>query len=281
VSAPSDPEPHAPIGSKYSQPKGRLLQPPRPRSLHPNRSYRLPTGKLLTMGFGIGVRNLVAFAFLSLLVYSPWVALELVKFDLMADMERNSANLLLLLINLLPLPLGMVVSGAIAYGVVQQLRGKRASLGDCIAHGLRDLGRILGTGAYATLRIGVGMILCFVPGLIETCRLYVAMPVAVIEGCGPRATVRRSIELTDGNRGPIFGVVLLLGLAQFLAGMAAAIGFEVAAGIQPEPLGYSLTIIAITILFGVFQSTMAAVAYSLLRKGRENVDIEELEAVFA
>jgi membrane-bound ClpP family serine protease len=93
--------------------------------------------------------------------------------------------------------------------------------------------------------------------------------------------VRRSIELTDGNRGPIFGVVLLLGLAQFLAGMAAAIGFEVAAGIQPEPLGYSLTIIAITILFGVFQSTMAAVAYSLLRKGRENVDIEELAAVFA
>ena len=58
----------------------------------------------------------------------------------------------LLLILLLAL-LGLVATGAITYGVFQQLRGQRASLRDCLRVGLARLFPVLGVALLVRLAI--------------------------------------------------------------------------------------------------------------------------------
>jgi len=71
-----------------------------------------------------------------------------------------------------------LVSGAVIYGVVQELRGRAFSVGDSIQIALRRLLPMLGVAICTAIAIGVGMVLLIVPGLILACMYFVSMPVS-------------------------------------------------------------------------------------------------------
>ena len=67
---------------------------------------------------------------------------------------------------------------------------------------------LLGVGAIVSLLSALGMLLFIVPGVLLYLVWIVAMPVAVMERTGVGQALQRSVELTRGHKGRIFGIVM-------------------------------------------------------------------------
>ena len=254
-----------------------------------SRTYSLPFGELMTRTFAVYLRNLVPFFLLGAVVFAPWGLLDwLVTHDLPTPNPRRPAggDLLLLYggtlaLSGLQIVLSLVLTGFLSYGVVQQLRGSPAGIGDCLTMGLRNFGKVVGVSLLAGIRIFIGFALCFVPGIIESCRLFVANPASLMEGKGANASIDRSSRLTTGSRWQIFGLMLFVKLTMFLVTgvVMLAVGFETTLD-STESTWFFWLMYVLNVLVEMAFSTASAVAYFMLRKGRENVDVKELAAVF-
>jgi hypothetical protein len=130
------------------------------------------------------------------------------------------------------------------------------------------------------LTVFAGYCMCIVPGIIFLLCFWVPVPVAVIERLGPIASMKRSMALTRGSRWAILGVIILLGVLEDVASRVAGLVLTsdlVRSGVASNGwVGWVETVV-----FGVWYSTASVVGYYLLRKGKENIDIEEIAAVFA
>lgn len=177
--------------------------------------------------------------------------------------------------------LSMVLSGALTYGVVQDLAGKRPSMGECLSMGLRRLAPVLGTAFLGGLAVAGGFIALIIPGLILYCMFAVSVPVAVIENLGPVEALKRSAALTLNYKGTIFGVIFVVGVIQSIASYA----FQSALLGGGVPSFSTLRIflfvsIALAMVGGILNATLASVAYNDLRQVKEGVQTAELAAVF-
>jgi hypothetical protein len=249
-------------------------------------SFHLSIGDIVGKSVGIYFRNLLPFVAISLLVLSPWIALTLyldqAREDLVAAQHAESGRAFRILgvsfaSMLLMTLLSYMMTGAITYGVVQQLRGEPAGMANALTQGLKSFGRVLGTSLLVGLRVILFMLLLYIPGLIELVKLYVALPAAVMEGKSAGAAVQRSIQLTDGSRWTIFASWILLTV--IVAGLGALLGVATHM-VDRDMLGSPWFQIGVQVVMTPFGATMAAVTYFLLRTGKENVDVKELAAVF-
>jgi hypothetical protein len=244
-----------------------------------NPPFSIRFGDLVSKTLSAYFRNLAPFTVLAVLVFAPWIACVFLFPDppvRSAGMEQTWRRIGMFLLQTL---LSYVLIGAVTFGVVQQMRGEPQSFGTSIAMGLRSFFGALGTGMLCGLRILVGFILLYVPGIIESIRLYVAIPIAIIEGIGGSRAVQRSIDLTAGSRWPIFGAVLLMVVVT--VGLGAIGGFVIGTTLDADSLALQWLEVVIAVVTSTFSATLAAVCYALLRHGKENVDVKDLAAVFA
>ena len=239
--------------------------------------YRMPIGQALAIGFKAAIRNLIPFMALAAVVYVPWIVAMVELPNLVAYRHPGSAFVAALLIGIvLPSLLNNIVAGVVTFGVVQQLRGKPAGPGECLARGFTSLLPTLGTGLLAGLRIGLLLLLLIVPGIHEYCRLGVAVPVAILERAGPARAIGRSIELTRGSRGSLFAITLVIFVVDFVLGRVVHLA--------ARELGLTAALIgsvAVTVWGSIWGACSGAASYYLLRKGKENLDLDELAQVFA
>lgn len=242
-----------------------------------SRPFTLSFGALMSTTMSICLRNFLAFALLGILVLSPWIAYMLLLPTIAEHVSMRSFQLIAVIGGLLPSLFGLVLTGAVTYGVVQQMRGKPAGMASCISVGLRSFLGILGTGILAGLRIFLFFLLLIVPGIIEACRLWLAVPAAVMERTSPTKSIDRSIRLTDGSRWTIFGAVLFVVLVTQVTQVVLD-----RSGLADSNIHlYIGLVIVITISSQIAIATASAVCYFMLRQGKENVAVEELAAVFA
>ncbi|MEO6593646.1 MAG: glycerophosphoryl diester phosphodiesterase membrane domain-containing protein [Planctomycetota bacterium] len=239
------------------------------------RSYSLPVGALVGQTIGIYLRNAVPFLVLSAIVLAPWIALRIALEDTMSRPENKALPLLLTLVKIL---LTNILTGAVTFGVVQQLRQKPAGIGSAISQGLSSFGRVLGTSLLCGIRIGVGLLLLVIPGIYESVRLFVAIPAAVMEGKSGGRAIERSATLVRGSGWALFGALLLAGLISAVLGMIGV--FMLHASNEDFTSTPAWFDIGLAVVLGPFSATMAAVAYFMLRQGKENVDVKEIAAVF-
>lgn len=232
-------------------------------------TYALPIGELVGKTFSLYLRNLLPFALLCALVLLPWIALRL---SLRESMTPALAGALSMLQTLL----GFVLTGAVTYSVVQQMGSKSVGLGELISVGMQSIFRVLLTSIVTGLLIGFGFLLLFVPGIIATVILFVAVPAAVIERVGVGDAMRRSADLTKGSRWRVFGAALLIGV--ILAGVGLLGAFVLAPTPEEGPPFWFEVVIGVVLT--PLSATMYAVCYVLLRQGKENVDVAQIAAVF-
>lgn len=254
------------------------------------RSYSLPFGELMRQTLVIYLANFVPFFVLSAIVLSPWMLCKwlLEHSALFTPATRAEAREMMLesmalgwSMAGLQMVLGTLLSGAIAFGTVQQLRGTPAGVIAGIGLGLRQLGPVLGTGLFAGLRILIGYMLCLVPGIIESCRLYVAIPAAVMEGTGPSTSIERSIRLTMGNRWQLFGVMVFLGLLLWAPVVVVTLWVDRGAGGEVVGSTWFFWVeVALTVTIYSASATAASVAYFMLRSGKDQISVRELAAQF-
>ena len=234
----------------------------------------LETGKLIGQVFRILFANFLPFMFLAAILSTPSLGLSLY---LALEFQQGVAHPYM---NLLSIPMSVVVyiaTGAITYGVFQQLRGTGASFLGCCAVGARRILPVLGVSILVGLAIFGGTLLLIVPGIIAALTLYVAVPCTVVEEAGVVTSLRRSRELTRGYRGQLFGLTIVLALVQLAIGVPLMIVYSGDAA--------NLSYVGLQWVMGVFNTSLSATAMALvyfrLRVLKERFDVEGIAAVFA
>ena len=123
---------------------------------------------------------------------------------------------------------------------------------------------------------GFGFLLLIVPGVWLTMVLWVALPAVVIERGGLRA-ITRSAELTRGFRWPIFGLALILVIANFV--LVSVAGWIVSALFADALLSWGLMQFVAVVVSGIY-GTAVSVTYHDLRVLKEGADTRSVSAVF-
>ncbi|GAB2177084.1 hypothetical protein [Dongia sp. agr-C8] len=239
-------------------------------------------GRVISTSLAVFGRNLGPFMVIALIIGIPYLLVSLMTVSSI-DVEAIQAT------GQLPSGFwGMVVIGiliymltyaltqaALVYGTVQDLRGQKASFGDCLSRGLAVLPRVLIVALLASIGIWIGSLLLLVPGVILMVMWWIVNPVLVVEGAGVGEAFSRSRELTRGHRWQIFGILLLVGVvywvASFVLGMiGGAIGM----------LGQQILSAIVMLFFSAFASVLTAVGYYYLRAEKEGIIIDDLAKVF-
>jgi len=254
-------------------------------------SFPLPIGGVVGTAFSVYLRNLPMLFALTAIVHLPWIVLRL-------WLATDPRDLTLALLTLgAQLGLGQVLSGAVTYAVVQHMTGNRIALPQAIVIGVRSFLPVVVTGLVSWLVILLGAFLCalaagmqsvplailglvaLVPGIFVMVLLYPAIPVCVAERAGVGRSLSRALSLTKGSRWQIFGAIVLMGVVAILVfALPAAIVVMAVGPAGEEPAWFD---ILRNLLMSPFLALFPAVVYSMLRRGKENLDVQQLAAVFA
>jgi hypothetical protein len=267
---------------------------------------KLRFGEVLGESFGIYFKNFIPFTILTAIAFSP---LYLFGDYLLRRVSENNdklaaAGLVLGLASALLLLCVPLSTAMITYGVFQEMRGRSTSLGSCLSVGLSGLlpvisvaflqAAIVGLVAVGTLLalgfviglLGIGAragggrggaacsailtpVLFIVP-IVVWLRFFVAVPAAVEEREGALNAMRRSVFLTEEQRGRIFGIVFVLGVLSLGVQLGATLVPRAGALLQP------LLGLVMSSLF----ATTCAVIYYRLRSFHESIDVDQIASVF-
>ncbi|MHC4959064.1 MAG: DUF6159 family protein [Planctomycetota bacterium] len=255
------------------------------------RRHRRPefsVGKVLSRSIRIWLRNFIPFTLMIAIVQIPMALYTywFVNLEEATELQRQVFDRVNEYGHWM---LTLIVTGALAYGVFEQLGGTRPGLGKCLRVGLARLGPVLGVGLIVGLAWSIPMVVAelihplariagAIPAIFLFCMLYVAVPATVIERPGVIGALKRSIGLTHGSKGSIFLVNLVLGLMQIVLGIVMVM---VVMSSDSETAGMDWLVLAIAILFSGLPATTSAVVYHDLRVAKEGIGIEELTSVFA
>lgn len=242
----------------------------------PNYYERIEPGEVISYSFGIYFRNFFAFFAVTLIAYSPVIAITI--FTLTGGLEGLDVSIMASVVFFVTIAAAMLAfpfaTAALSYGVLQNLRDKKPEIGELIGVGLRMMITVIAVAILQFLATMGGFILLIIPGIIIGVALTVSIPVAVEERPGAFKALRRSFELTKGYRGKIFLVFFGLGLINMVAALVVA-GITYVSPIA----GSGLDMLREIIHTGV-SATAAALLYYQLRSVKESLDLNELASVF-
>jgi uncharacterized membrane protein len=218
-------------------------------------------------------RRFVPFVILTMIASIPnYIAIFTIRPTGRVDNAYAAANAVLVLLDVVTKSLA---SGAVMYGVVQELRGRSFSVGQSIQVALRRFLPMVGIAICSALAVVLGMVLLIVPGFILACMFYVSMPVCVAEQTGVFASMSRSSALTKGYRWQVFGTFLLLVVAGILLGGIV--------GAISGMIGRTALLVstqAMAAVVGAFNGVLVGVFYYELRVDKEGIDIDKIAGVF-
>jgi hypothetical protein len=83
------------------------------------------------------------------------------------------------------------------------------SVAHCLRRAWNNIGTVFGVGILSALAILAGLVALIVGSVYVFCRLFVALPAALVEERGPADALSRSWRLTQNNAGRAFVIILL------------------------------------------------------------------------
>jgi hypothetical protein len=177
---------------------------------------------------------------------------------------------LLLLQTLVVIPLTV---GALTHAAASGYLGRDTTLRECLRRTLRRSIPLMTAYLLFLVCVGVGSLLCLVPGVLFYLWFLLALQAVIIEGRGPIAALNRSMELTKSN------LVSVLGLAIVLVAVRVGLG-GVAAFIPQVYVQAVANALAQGVVLA-FETTVCVVLYFSMCCRRENYDLELLAAAVA
>src|SRR5262249_11900755 len=90
----------------------------------------------------------------------------------------------------------LLSQGATVSAVSDLYLGRSTTIGESLRKARGEVGTLFGVTMLNGLVVVVGLILLIVPGVYLALRLLIAVPAAMIERLGPRASLERSFALT-------------------------------------------------------------------------------------
>jgi hypothetical protein len=172
--------------------------------------------------------------------------------------------------------LSSLLASSLTRATIEDMSGKKPSIGDCIGTARVVLLPAVGVGLLTSLGVGAGLILLVIPGVVLWLRWAVAIPVLVQERQGVMASISRSAALTSGYLWPLFGLFLILVIAAALIQWAVG---SIAPSLGPWADLFAAT--AVESVMSMVLSTASAVCYVELRRLKEGTSVDELAEIFS
>jgi hypothetical protein len=127
--------------------------------------------------------------------------------------------------------------GGTVFAVSELYLGRATTIGQSFSRARSELGTLFGVLFLNGLVTIVSFLLLIIPGIYMMCRLSVAVPAALLENLGPRASLERSFALTKGNAGRAFLIFLLYAVILYAAVALFAVPFVFgSASAQNDPV---------------------------------------------
>ena len=200
----------------------------------------MSVGDILDRGLKLLFTRLGTFYAIDLIFLGPMILLHL--FAPIIGGSQGTVTAIELLANLFTnLVLQPLATAAQLHVVAQEFVDRRVGIGDAIAFALRRFGALFGASMLVGVIVVAVLAVCFVPMIIIPLLGFVFMPVAivlivmimvwyifisqvvVVEGAGPGQALTRSKALTEGFRGRVLGVLLLVIVTGIIIGVAAGL----------------------------------------------------------
>ena len=164
-----------------------------------------------------------------------------------------------------------VLAGAITRAAAGTFLGRDLEIGESYRFGLARFWSIVLVSVLSALAIVGGFILLIVPGFIVLAHLACTMSALVIEGRRGRSALGRSWDLVRGFGWPVFGIIIIAGLATGIVSsvLTAPFGDNWAARSLAASIASTITM-PYTALVGVF-------IYLDLRVRKEQYSAADLE----
>ncbi len=176
--------------------------------------------------------------------------------------------------------LGQLLTATVCYEALQRLRGRRATIQRSLSVGLQRLFPVLMMLFVMFWPVLFAMFLLIFPAIMLMMRWWVAVPVCVIERRGIMECLKRSSELTRGNRWQVFAISIIGVLIGFSSAFPIGIAKEFV-GDSAARQGLSIALVAVTAALAVFQGILVSVTYSELRTKKEGTTSDELLEIFS
>lgn len=245
---------------------------------------QLRLGEIFEVSFKVLSRNAAAFGVLTLIFSLPWeiywdYAIYFADVD-SADINPLAEAVRSVAVTVMESALTGLATAAIAYGTFRDLSGEPAGFAVCIRRGLALVAPVIVVVLLSSLLIFVGSLAVVIPGLIIYTVLWLVVPVTVVERPGIVGSLRRSSELTKGYRWPIFGIILILGVANgAILGLIEGVIAPSDATLR-NLLPYFLISLAATAALAAFEAVVTTVTYYKLRAIKEGIGIFETARIF-
>lgn len=245
---------------------------------------QLRLGDIFGISFKILSRNAAAFGVLALIFSLPWEIywdyvtyfgdVDSTDITPLAEAAQSMAAMVV------ETALTGLVTGAIAYGTFRDLSGEPAGFLICVRRGLVLVAPVIAVVLLSSLLTFAGSLAILIPGLIIYTVLWVVVPVTVVERPGIVDSLRRSSALTKGYRWQIFGMILILGMAN--GGILALIEEVIAPSEATlgNLLPYVFISLAATAALTAFEAVVTTVTYYRLRTAKEGTATFEIARVF-
>lgn len=256
----------------------------------------MTVGDILDRGLRMLFARLPVFYALHLIVLFPLITLQiagpLILFhdtntaDLGAALGLVAFGLLAILFLLILQP---IATAAILHIVMEEYAGRRASLSSALGFAVSRFLPLLGASILVGLLVLLGLFLCCVPGIYFWVTYIFVGQAVVLERSGIAEAFNRSQRLITGFWWRVFGVLLLILIAQRIVEWALALGLTVALPAQQEipteagrqikvnPLNHivgTLATLLVTILFASYTAVCTTLLYLDLRIRKEGFDLE-------
>jgi hypothetical protein len=163
----------------------------------------------------------------------------------------------------------------VVYAAFQDLRGRRPDAAKSFRQGVGRVLPVIVASVLTALVVGVGLILCVIPGLIALTAMAVVIPACVVEQLGPIDAMSRSADLTTGHRWPILGAGAAWAVITVVIAQSISVAMQNASALPTQ-----LAVWVWEVLATSYTSVYAAILYHDLRAVREGIGIDEIASVF-
>ena len=244
--------------------------------------FQFSVGGVLKRSFSTYFANFVPFSILALIFYLPTLVFGYAAgfsggAGVSFEVGTEPPNVTVMILSLI---LTYVLVGALVYGTVQHLNGRKVGVGDIIGRGVSRILPVVVIAILFSIAFGIGFALLIIPGVFVMVVWSVAIPASVVERPGIFGAFSRSWNLTKGYRWPVLGILLVLLLILIAFTMVTAMVGGLAYFATDMLLLPVLVNYVISAISGAIMSVVIAVLYHDLRVAKEGVSTAQLAAVF-
>lgn len=176
----------------------------------------------------------------------------------------------------------LVISGAVAKTVGDEYVGVGSDWQNSMRKAVDRIWALIGASLLYAIGVFLGLLLFIIPGIYLAIRWVVASVTVILEDRGPTAALSRSAELVRGRWWPVFGVMVLGLIIQFVIGaiVGAIFGAVIFASDDPNSAGVLAASAVIDLVIGIFLQPFVAVLVTViyfdLRVRKEGFDLDRL-----